>query len=213
MKWGKKHILVIICLIIFLGAVIFFGRRTNEYQSQNARLQDQNEKLQTEIQNRQAALNRQAYENALNSPDEHIRMNSTQLLAQSKAKKEAEKIFGIMLTFYSGDDYNSRSEEVKPYTTENVRKSRDLFGSDDDGTGESYIDASGLRSSYVGLKFASGILEGYKLPVIIRAASDSWFSGKAKSRQSDVFVGTYDYQKDKFTDLKLLNNLTQENIG
>ncbi|CPR64754.1 Uncharacterised protein [Chlamydia trachomatis] len=42
--------------------------------------------------------------------------------------------------------------------------------------------------------------------------SINWFSGQHKGQTGDIYVGTFDYQSHKFSQLQILNNLYRGNL-
>ena len=62
------------------------------------------------------------------------------------------------------------------------------------------------------VEISDGLLKGNELPVIMHVNSINWFSGQHKGQTGDIYVGTFDYQSHKFSQLQILNNLYRGNL-
>lgn len=197
--------------VVLAGLLIFLFWVNSSNASRTNAEEDQVEQLSLQIDRKQAKLNEQARQQGLNSSNASIRMNVKQLDAQKKAKKVANKLFPILFTFSSSNEYNSRADQAKDLVTDAVLKNEDIFGSDYQD-GSHYVDSSGLHDEFTSINFNSGLLTSDgKLPIMVRVNYLTWFEGQNKSSMGDIYLGEYDYTNNKISSLRMAENVYQAN--
>ena len=197
--------------VVLAGLLIFLFWVNSSNASRTNAEEDQVEQLSLQIDRKQAKLNEQARQQGLNSSNASIRMNVKQLDAQKKAKKVANKLFPILFTFSSSNEYNSRADQAKDLVTDAVLKNEDIFGSDYQD-GSHYVDSSGLHDKFTSINFNSGLLTSDgKLPIMVRVNYLTWFEGQNKSSMGDIYLGEYDYTNNKISSLRMAENVYQAN--
>src|SRR5699024_7390623 len=133
--------------VVLAGLLIFLFWLNSSNASRANAEEDQVEQLSLQIDRKQSRLNEKARQQGLNSSNASIRMNVKQLDAQKKAKKVANKLFPILFTFSSSNEYNSRADQAQDLVTDAVLKNEDIFGSDYQD-GSHYVDGSGLHDKF-----------------------------------------------------------------
>lgn len=212
MKNPKFLLLWLIFVDVVLAGLLIFLFWVNSSNASRANAEeDQVEQLSLQIDRKQAQLNEQARQQGLNSSNASIRMNVKQLDAQKKAKKVANKLFPILFTFSSSNEYNSRADQAQDLVTDAVLKNEDIFGSDYQD-GSHYVDGSGLHDKFTSINFNSGLLTSDgKLPIMVRVNYLTWFEGQNKSSMGDIYLGEYDYTNNKISSLRMAENVYQAN--
>lgn len=211
--WSQRQKLTVGVLSILLVITwCFIGIRASNvhrYQKQAQNYAQQTASIKAAIATKQERLKQVANRQATHSSNEKIKTSASQVEATDQANRRAQKLFSILLTFNNSTDYSKRKSLAKAYVSSNILNDQKLFGSDDDGTGNSYIDTSGLHSRFSSAVFSAGVLQNNELPVVIKTTSESWFKNDLHAQNEDVYSGTYNYKQKKFTQLTKQSNLTQ----
>lgn len=214
-KWTKKNIFiefVLATLFAFSLALFFiFSNSNGKNKTLNLDQQAKVAQIKMQIDDKQHQLNQEAYQKALDDPSQVVKMNVRQIQASQLAKTQANKLFPILLNFSTSKEYNSRADKSQNLVTENVLRNKNLYG-DDYSDSSHYVDASGYHSKFDSVEISDGLLKGNELPVIMHVNSINWFSGQHKGQTGDIYVGTFDYQSHKFSQLQILNNLYRGNL-
>ena len=91
---------------------------------------------------------------------------ANQIEISQTVSSKATQLFRVLLTFENSDQYNRRAKVVKDLVTPDVLKDKNLFGSDKDVTGNSFIDTLKLKSQFENAEIYNSIVENNEVRII-----------------------------------------------
>lgn len=204
--WSHKDrqwIIALSAIIVLLWVILIAkGSIVSRYHRQSASLQEATTVLSNQIIQKQNKLNYQAQENAVNSKKPSVRNSSRQLTATVEAQNIAKKVFSTITTYSSQAQYKQNQKKVTKYLDKKVQKSKILFASDKDTTGDSYINTAKVHSSFVSINTSAGMLDGDNLPVMVKVVYDTRDFNKDAGQTQQIFMLTYNYKQKKITDVQ-----------
>lgn len=216
-NWSNKDkvvtIFLIVCLVVLWSVIVVKGTIASRYKNQTAALNARIFAVQNKIDYRQRELNYKLQKQAINSPNTSIRESTQQIVADRKVQAASRKLFKILYTFDSHDSYVARGKKASHLVTDDLRKNEHIFPkNDDDGTGHSFINASGQHEKFMAVDTSIGIVEDGKVPVLAKVTEESYImKGKQpldKGQSQVVYSGTYDLKANKFSDLNAIHILS-----
>lgn len=113
-----------------------------------------------------------------------------------------QKLFKAVYTFSSVKQYNGRADRVKSYTSDDVRKNIDLFGSAD---GSKEVSSLGLASTFGNVKTYLEKVDGNNIVSLAKVTYDSGYEGTTNDVGTLVYEVTYDQSQQKITNVKLVD--------
>lgn len=216
-NWSKTDkivtVFLIACLFITWVGVLSKGSVATNYRSKTRTVQQRIFVLQNSIDAQQRELNYKYERSAVNSPNKTIRESTQQIIAERKVSQVAPKLFKVLYTYSSHSQYVSRGRRAASYVTPELRSNPHIFPkNDDDGTGHSYIKSAGLKIRYLNVQTSIGVVSGEEVPVIAKVvANGSIARGDQRldtGQVQQLYTGTFNIKKNKFTDLNNLNRLS-----
>lgn len=223
--WQTKDKVIVILLSVLIvicwGVILVRASQAHRYRQQAQQLQQATFVLQNQRAVRQKELNDRLARQAIDSPNPVIKQSAQQLQATKQAQRTAKALFQRLETFGSHREYVQSRQAAQAYLSGDALKSmkKSAKHGDDDGSGHSYINTSGLHYQFQDIQSSVGILQDNQVPVIMKVTYTQWFYDQQKHQQMDkgqtqtIVSGTYNVQTKKFTQLDYLDNLSQTNIS
>lgn len=210
--WSKldRTIIFLLLGICFLlwGGILIKGGQLNKIAQRDRVVVNQIDRLKKENATNQASIDDVANRKALHSSNKGIRLSMQQILETDKAVQLTTNVFKVLEDFNDHKSYVNRKKLVKPYVTKDFLASDQIFAKDDDGTGHSYIDGSGLENSFVDAQVSAAPIDDQgNLPLLVKVSFDSRDNTGSGNRQS-VYATTYNIHNKKLSHIELLNNLS-----
>lgn len=199
-KFFYAELFVVLFLLIL---VVFLGLDRTKVQKQTATLNMQNTILNRNIQAKQIQLNKQASDKALSNADREVKVSALQVQSEQGIKKLVNKLFPILLTYSNSSTYAKRKKLAKPYLSQSVLKSKNIFATDD----LDQIDVIGLHSKFKSVGCSVGLIDGNHVPVTILTSYETWESGLRHGIGQDIYEGEYNIKSGQFDKLERVNNL------
>lgn len=208
-KWNQEYKLIELCLVIltvlFIGIVVYFNNQQGQQNIEIKKLQDSNASLKSNISQKKENIAERVTQDSLTSANPKIRLSSRQIEASEQAEIAANSAFPILLNYSSVKQYLARKKASEDYLSSSVLTNPAIFDEDKDDL--NYLKWSKLHSEFNSLDFSCGNLQGNKLPVIINAHYTSWDENARRNVMQDLYLGTFDYKTQKFTELKRFGNI------
>lgn len=190
MKYSKMNVLLggIIIFNLGLATTFYFVQRhiddqTAVYQRKVDVMQSSKGKVSSDMLKdiKPAALER--YEDEIN------------------AETYAQKLYQILFTFNDSKDYNSRANKAKKLVTAGVLADRKIFGTDTDTTGNSYVEALGLKSRLYDVESYSGLTQNGAIEMISVITQEASKTDVPEGRARFVYRAKFDPRKKVFTEV------------
>ncbi len=191
MKYSKLNIL--------LGGVILFnlGLATTFYFVQR-HIDDQTAVYQRKVNvMRSRSSNKVSRDLLKNIKPEALKRYEDETTAEAYA----QKLYQILFTFDDSKDYNSRVDKAKKLVTADVLSDRKIFGTDTDTTGNSYVEALGLKSRLYGVESYSGLAKNGEIEVISVITQAASKTDIPEGRARFVYRAKFDPKKKVFTEI------------
>lgn len=126
----------------------------------------------------------------------------TNTSALNVASNYNQKLFKAVYTFSSVKQYNSRTDRVKSYASDDVRKNTDLFGS---AGGVKEVSSLGLASTFDNVKTYLEKVDGNNIVNLAKITYNSGYEGTTNGVCVLVYEVTYDQVQQKITNVKLVH--------
>ena len=132
---------------------------------------------------------------------------ANQIEISQTVSSKATQLFRVLLTFENSDQYNRRAKVVKDLVTPDVLKDKNLFGSDKDVTGNSFIDTLKLKSQFENAEIYNSIVENNEVRIIAQVTYSSSKGDNQAGTKQDIYEMSYNTQSNKFTQVKKIGSL------
>lgn len=133
--------------------------------------------------------------------------NAQQIAAQKQVTIAADKLFSVMMTYHSEKEWDAQPKKLHDLVAGNVLKDKNIFHSDKDSTGNSFINAQKLVSQYQSCDVVSQNVQdnGDIRAIVLVKYSSSSYNNKPTDL-GDYYMITYNVQKKKITGIQYFAN-------
>lgn len=190
MKYSKMNVL--------LGGIIIFnlGLATTFYFVQR-HIDDQTAVYQRKVDVMQSSKGKVSSDMLKDIKPEALERYEDEINAETYA----QKLYQILFTFDDSKDYNSRANKAKKLVTAGVLADRRIFGTDTDTTGNSYVEALGLKSRLYDLESYSGLTQNGAIEMISVITQEASKTDVPEGRARFVYRAKFDPRKKVFTEV------------
>lgn len=190
MKYSKMNVL--------LGGIIIFnlGLATTFYFVQR-HIDDQTAVYQRKVDVMQSSKGKVSSDMLKDIKPEALKRYEDEINAETYA----QKLYQILFTFDDSKDYNSRANKAKKLVTAGVLADRRIFGTDTDTTGNSYVEALGLKSRLYDLESYSGLTQNGAIEMISVITQEASKTDVPEGRARFVYRAKFDPRKKVFTEV------------
>lgn len=190
MKYSKMNVL--------LGGIIIFnlGLATTFYFVQR-HIDDQTAVYQRKVDVMQSSKGKVSSDMLKDIKPEALERYEDEINAETYA----QKLYQILFTFDDSKDYNSRANKAKKLVTAGVLADRRIFGTDTDTTGNSYVEALGLKSRLYDVESYSGLTQNGAIEMISVITQEASKTDVPEGRARFVYRAKFDPRKKVFTEV------------
>lgn len=190
MKYSKMNVL--------LGGIIIFnlGLATTFYFVQR-HIDDQTAVYQRKVDVMQSSKGKVSSDMLKDIKPETLERYEDEINAETYA----QKLYQILFTFDDSKDYNSRANKAKKLVTAGVLADRRIFGTDTDTTGNSYVEALGLKSRLYDVESYSGLTQNGAIEMISVITQEASKTDVPEGRARFVYRAKFDPRKKVFTEV------------
>lgn len=190
MKYSKMNVL--------LGGIIIFnlGLATTFYFVQR-HIDDQTAVYQRKVDVMQSSKGKVPNDMLKDIKPETLKRYEDEINAETYA----QKLYQILFTFDDSKDYNSRANKAKKLVTAGVLADRRIFGTDTDTTGNSYVEALGLKSRLYDVESYSGLTQNGAIEMISVITQEASKTDVPEGRARFVYRAKFDPRKKVFTEV------------
>lgn len=190
MKYSKMNVL--------LGGIIIFnlGLATTFYFVQR-HIDDQTAVYQRKVDVMQSSKGKVSSDTLKDIKPEALERYEDEINAETYA----QKLYQILFTFDDSKDYNSRANKAKKLVTAGVLADRRIFGTDTDTTGNSYVEALGLKSRLYDVESYSGLTQNGAIEMISVITQEASKTDVPEGRARFVYRAKFDPRKKVFTEV------------
>lgn len=190
MKYSKMNVL--------LGGIIIFnlGLATTFYFVQR-HIDDQTAVYQRKVDVMQSSKGKVSSDMLKDIKPETLERYEDEINAETYA----QKLYQILFTFDDSKDYNSRANKAKKLVTAGVLADRRIFGTDIDTTGNSYVEALGLKSRLYDVESYSGLTQNGAIEMISVITQEASKTDVPEGRARFVYRAKFDPRKKVFTEV------------
>lgn len=190
MKYSKMNVL--------LGGIIIFnlGLATTFYFVQR-HIDDQTVVYQRKVDVMQSSKGKVSNDMLKDIKSEALERYEDEINAETYA----QKLYQILFTFDDSKDYNSRANKAKKLVTAGVLADRRIFGTDTDTTGNSYVEALGLKSRLYDVESYSGLTQNGAIEMISVITQEASKTDVPEGRARFVYRAKFDPRKKVFTEV------------
>lgn len=190
MKYSKMNVL--------LGGIIIFnlGLATTFYFVQR-HIDDQTAVYQRKVDVMQSSKGKVSSDMLKDIKSEALERYEDEINAETYA----QKLYQILFTFDDSKDYNSRANKAKKLVTAGVLADRRIFGTDTDTTGNSYVEALGLKSRLYDVESYSGLTQNGAIEMISVITQEASKTDVPEGRARFVYRAKFDPRKKVFTEV------------
>lgn len=189
--------IVIACSV---GLLICDGIQRVSLNRQLTTVQEQYQKAQKLLENTQSKLLNAEYQRAKDSSDPTLTANANVQEVYSDLSSTANNFFKIMWTYNSQSSYEQRATKVKKYASDDVANNSTLFGSGKGSTGDNFIEAQQIESSFNSVTLAdSSLNDDGTVQAIATVSATVAYAGSTGGTTTTQYLVTYNPTLNQIT--------------
>lgn len=205
--------LVVSVVILITGAVAL--KRSMDYHTEliaeNTRLAKELKQVKKDYQEKNLTVNNAFNVQGRISKNIKIRSAAANNYYQSEISQYARGFFSTYYTWDNTKDYLRRKEQLSPLITDDLANNKEIFDDGKDDTGHDFIKASGIKAEF--LKCQTEVeadVSGRLIKSTVKVDYTTSDNSSSKHTATRYYEMTYDTQKTKITDLKLVFTPNQD---